>query len=43
MRFVVDATGGVLRGVGVGGQSLGVRAVLVVVLEAFGAGSHGRV
>ena len=41
MGFVVDACGGVLRGVGVGGQGLGVRADLVVGLEVLGAGRHG--
>ncbi len=43
MRFIVDAGGGVLRGVRVGGQGLGVRAGLVVVLELFGSRGHGGV
>jgi len=43
VRFIVDAGGGVLRGIGVGGEGLGVGARFVVCLEGFGAGGHGEV
>ena len=44
MRLIVDACGGVLRGIRIGGEGLRVRAGLVVLLDGLRAGCHyGRV
>ncbi len=40
MRLIVHVGGGVLGGIGVGGQSLRVRTRLVVLLDHFCAGRH---